>query len=530
MIGTPVVASYVGGTPDMVSHGEDGFLYQCDAPYMAAYYISQLFDDQGLCERISAAAVKRAGSRQDKEKTAGKLPEIYDKVVSMSDKLSCFGDGDTNPFITVVMPSLNVAPYIERCLESVVDQTLRNIEIICVDAGSDDGTVEIISKYAEKDRRIRLIHSDIKSYGYQVNLAIKESKGDYIGIVETDDFIEADMYKELYSIAQMVHINVIKSNYRIFKEFSYNCYAQEWTCLHNIDLYDRLINNEELNSLVFYDYNVWNGIYKRDFLISNDIKCTETLGASFQDIGFIQRVHNAVKDYYYCSKALYIDREEASSYSKKSLNNMCFEYKELFNDTCIKRNIRDLLMVKFADSFLGEYRKVLKIEGYNNDSVYLSDSYLWASELINKEGVYNIIDSGLFNQETRLELLLLLSDRDSFASFRKFADEEIEGEKTLLRKIAGDNSIVICGFGNWGKMLLFKLFDIGTDVVAFADNAQDKWRDAQVFYPEITGIDSAVKKFPDALFMIANKNHADEIEQQLLSLGIRKEIIHVWKP
>ena len=97
--------------------------------------------------------------------------------------------------ISVIMPSLNVRPYIEKCLGSVVSQSFKDLEIICVDAGSTDGTLEIINEFARKDSRIKVINSDIKSYGYQMNLGIRYAKGEYIGIVETDDFIDRECIK-----------------------------------------------------------------------------------------------------------------------------------------------------------------------------------------------------------------------------------------------------------------------------------------------------------------------------------------------
>lgn len=88
--------------------------------------------------------------------------------------------------ISVIMPSLNVSKYIKQCLQSVLNQTLEDIEIICVDGGSTDETLDIIQQYVKKDNRVKLIHSDIKSYGYQINLGIKEACGDYIGIIGKD--------------------------------------------------------------------------------------------------------------------------------------------------------------------------------------------------------------------------------------------------------------------------------------------------------------------------------------------------------
>ena len=95
--------------------------------------------------------------------------------------------------VTVVMPSLNVAEYIEGSVRSVMKQTLDSIEILCIDAGSDDGTIEIIKELKEEDDRISLIVSPVRSYGYQINHAIKQAKGEYIAIVETDDYVSPEL-------------------------------------------------------------------------------------------------------------------------------------------------------------------------------------------------------------------------------------------------------------------------------------------------------------------------------------------------
>ena len=91
--------------------------------------------------------------------------------------------------VSVILPSLNVAGYIEKAYKSVVRQTLEEIEIICIDAGSTDGTWDIIESVASKDDRITAIQSPVKSYGYQVNMGIDMACGEYIGILETDDYV-----------------------------------------------------------------------------------------------------------------------------------------------------------------------------------------------------------------------------------------------------------------------------------------------------------------------------------------------------
>lgn len=114
--------------------------------------------------------------------------------------------------VAVIIPSLNSARYIDECIQSVQNQSLKDLQILCVDAKSEDGTLEILAHYAKNDDRIQIILSDKKSYGYQMNLGIKAAKAEYIGIVESDDYIKARMYEELYSLAKAKDCEVVKSD------------------------------------------------------------------------------------------------------------------------------------------------------------------------------------------------------------------------------------------------------------------------------------------------------------------------------
>ncbi|EDO7906981.1 glycosyltransferase, partial [Campylobacter coli] len=117
-----------------------------------------------------------------------------------------------NPKVSVVVPSLNSIKYIHECIDSILNQTLKDIEIICVDAGSTDGTLEVLREYEKNDERLKVIVSDKKSYGYQMNLGIKEAKGEYLGIVESDDYIKENMYQSLYKIAKERKIEVLRAD------------------------------------------------------------------------------------------------------------------------------------------------------------------------------------------------------------------------------------------------------------------------------------------------------------------------------
>ena len=241
------------------------------------------------------------------------------------------------PKVSIVMPSLNVAKYIRRTLESVTGQTLREIEIICVDAGSDDGTLDIIQEFAARDDRISIIHSDRKSYGYQMNLGFDAAKGEYLGIVETDDFADLDMFEKLYGQAIADDADVVKSGFYYY-----------WSTPEERDI-PNPIASEIISSMVlnpfrdfrapmemadFYNIKptIWSAIYKAQFIRENDIRFNETPGASFQDASFNFKVFTMaqrVRMMQDCFLHYRQDNESSSINSPGKVYCVCDEYEEM---------------------------------------------------------------------------------------------------------------------------------------------------------------------------------------------------------
>lgn len=99
--------------------------------------------------------------------------------------------------VSVIVPVYNIMDYLERCVDSICAQTYRNLEIILVDDGSTDGTAQLCDKLAQKDNRIRVFHKENGGSSSARNLGIDHAKGDYLGFIDSDDYIEADMYELL---------------------------------------------------------------------------------------------------------------------------------------------------------------------------------------------------------------------------------------------------------------------------------------------------------------------------------------------
>lgn len=231
--------------------------------------------------------------------------------------------------ISVVMPMLNSSKYLVECLDSVLTQSLPDLELICVDAGSTDGTLEILEQYSRKDKRLRIIHSSVKSYGYQVNLGIAESTGEYLSIVESDDFIKQDMYAALYAIAQKQSADIVKGDFCTFvgegedRRFTYR------SLISDKKYYNRPIKPVQ-ETFIFRAYLINPpGIYRLKFIKDNNIRLNETSGASFQDNGFWFQMFSLAEKVYLCDKAYYMvrrDNENSSFFSKGKVYAMCHEY------------------------------------------------------------------------------------------------------------------------------------------------------------------------------------------------------------
>lgn len=118
------------------------------------------------------------------------------------------GDGVRGPLLSVIVPVYNTKPYLEKCVKSIQNQTLRELEILLVDDGSTDGSGELCDQLAKEDARIRVLHKPNGGSSSARNIGIKEAKGAYLGFIDSDDFIEPDMYESLYQVIQQYEVKV----------------------------------------------------------------------------------------------------------------------------------------------------------------------------------------------------------------------------------------------------------------------------------------------------------------------------------
>jgi glycosyltransferase involved in cell wall biosynthesis len=184
------------------------------------------------------------------------------------------------PRISIIIPIYNVNKYLRECLDSIINQTLKTIEIICVNDGSTDNSLEILMQY-KYDKRIIIINKTNSGYGDSMNQGIEFVSGQYIGIVESDDFADIHMFEGLYKYTKNNSIDMVRSNYYFY-------WREKKIRGHRFRVINKLYNkifNPILNPKIFYILpSIWAGIYKKELIIKNNIKFLSTPGASFQDI------------------------------------------------------------------------------------------------------------------------------------------------------------------------------------------------------------------------------------------------------
>ena len=217
--------------------------------------------------------------------------------------------------VSVIVAAYNIEKYIARCLDSILNQTYKNLEIIVVNDGSSDNTGEIIDKYSEKDIRIKVIHKENSGVSSARNKGLDMSTGDYIGFVDGDDTIEPDMYELLVSNAINYTADISHCGYKLIE-------GQEEILMHGtnqIIIQDRKKGILDLLDGSMVEPGIWNKVFKRSIIegirLDESIKINEDL--LFNMLLFNKSSKSVFHD---VTKYNYIKRDESATTS--SLNNI----------------------------------------------------------------------------------------------------------------------------------------------------------------------------------------------------------------
>ena len=207
--------------------------------------------------------------------------------------------------ISVIVPIYGVEKYLRECLDSIINQTFRDLEIILIDDGGKDNCPQIIDEYAQKDERIIAIHKENGGYGRACNVGLDRASGEYISIIEPDDYIKENMFADLYKIAEEYDSDIVKSGFydNLQSKNLTRCKKAEFS--EDIPT-DRSFRITEYPYFLIYHPSIWSCLYRRAFLKKHNIRFAEVPGAGWSDNPFqvqtmclAERINYTPEAYYY---------------------------------------------------------------------------------------------------------------------------------------------------------------------------------------------------------------------------------------
>jgi glycosyltransferase involved in cell wall biosynthesis len=441
-----------------------------------------------------------------------------------------------NVKVSVILPSLNVADYIRECLDSAVNQSLEELEIICVDAGSLDGTKEILEDYADRDPRITVLHSDTKSYGKQVNMGLEYASGEYVAILETDDWIMQDMYRYLYEQGKENNPDYIAADFDAFYKLQNGAY---YFIRHRLfgtekqDWYGKLLNSDQIAELRMSDYVLWKGIYNRKFLNDNHIRLHESPGAAFQDMGFLQQVKTYARKAKYLDQSFYRYRQERENASSVALEGLQY-YKTEFlwiNDDLelvhiLNHTHRKYYYLTMSISFITKYEQILvKLNGSWQDE-RLSGPYKWFKRQVAKAVNNQFLDESLYGKGEWSKLLLLLESQEAYARFVMSKEEKKKECTQSFIDMINNRPVVIFGCGVRGERLMRLCDNNHICIHSFCDNNRIFSGKKKFGFPILSPIDIKDNiEDRNEVILLSMKNDRANVCRQLTSMGIESDRI-----
>lgn len=331
--------------------------------------------------------------------------------------------------ISILVPIYNVEKYLQKCLDSLINQTLEDIEIICINDGSTDSSSLILEKYSKKDSRIKVINKENSGYGASMNLGLDSAKGEFIGIVESDDFVKDTMFEKLYKIAQKNCADIVKSDY-----FYYSTVKNQARKAGKISkrISGKVINIKNYLKILKRQPSIWSAIYRTDFIKDNKIRFLETPGASYQDTSFFFKTMTLAKRIVLTDKAyLYYrqDNEASSVHSKEKVFMVCKEYEEITKFLETHSDIKDLVnttkFIKEYNTFMWNLKRI--------DEIFVDDFIKVFSETFKKYYLSNEISQDFYKKIHKNEFELLINNKEGFKEYTKKIIEQ-EKNKTERRK------------------------------------------------------------------------------------------------
>ena len=276
-----------------------------------------------------------------------------------------------NPKISVIVPIYNAELYLEECIHSVLNQTLRDIELLLIDDGSTDGSFRICEEYSKKDNRVQVFRNKNVGQGLERNFGVRKSAGEYIAFLDSDDQYKEDALERLYQKAMETNADMVSGGYAD-------------VCNHEI-IKEHLLGNRILDStekikkvmsdLISYEKKegydgciaVWDSIFKKQLLIDNNIQFLSERDIYSEDLLYKLMVMSCSRKITFCNDITYLYRVNDTSFtnriSESVLNRITNLYDEIilrFEEFLQEFNLKERLVNRTFFTLRFNIKKVSK--------------------------------------------------------------------------------------------------------------------------------------------------------------------------
>ncbi|MBT7282928.1 MAG: glycosyltransferase [Elusimicrobiaceae bacterium] len=339
-----------------------------------------------------------------------------------------------NPKVSIIVPVYNAENYLHECLDSLLTQTLKDIEIIAINDGSVDTSLEILNNYAKKHSNLKVINQKNKGISLTREVGIKHCSGDYIGFCDNDDFVASSMFEKLYTTAQKTDSDITFCNYADTNE--------QGDIIEDKNLFlkskrkpilDALAKNKNLNTLDYKDLAKislpWLKLYKKEIFKNFKIKYPNVNTA--EDIGLSFQTYAAAKTFAVVPENLYFYRQRQGQVSRETSKN-CFDVPKVLalTEEFLKEND---LHKNYEDVFEPQKIWILLRTLSNTNYKYKKEFFKICQPLLKTtpkkylqipKGRKKIILNSVLNQNYFIYLFLA----DAYKPFRKLYDK-VRGKK-----------------------------------------------------------------------------------------------------
>lgn len=348
--------------------------------------------------------------------------------------------------VSVVIPVYNVENYLEECLESIINQTLKDIEIICINDGSTDNSLSILNEYAKKDNRIHVISQENQGQAVARNNGMKYINGEYFCFMDADDLLDLNTLEECLKVSEEKSLDFV-----MYKLINFDDYDNEFYTTPGYDMQlvantvkNNVFNYKTLGELIFYvTVSPVNKLFNTKFILDNDIRFPE--GTVFEDNIFFWRMFFNANKCYFIQEHYYKRRRHATSTTGDG-NERWVDAIEIYNKVWdifkefglfdqyksrLYNNKIDFALFRL-DNIKEEYKELF-FQSWKTDLLYIQDYFIDFNEKLNEKN------------KLMLKIVLTANNYAEFTLMRNLytKNEKIKEIETKLNDSAEKISTII---------------------------------------------------------------------------------------